>query len=66
MRLFLASQDFGSHVDRLSALVGENRKALVVFNARDYKDDEGLEKQEKLFTDATFELYKLDLCDYFG
>lgn len=29
MRLFLASQDFGNHADRLSEMVGGNRRALV-------------------------------------
>lgn len=29
MRLFLASQDFGNHADRLSAMVGVNCKALA-------------------------------------
>lgn len=66
MRLFLASQDFGKYADRLSEMVGENRRALVVFNARDYKEDEGLEKQQNLFADNNFEFHKLDLRDYFG
>lgn len=46
MRLFLASQDFGNYVDRLSAMVGKNRKTLVVTNARDYSVDKGVEAQK--------------------
>lgn len=66
MRLFLASQDFGNHADRLSAMVGENRKALVVTNARDYKEDKGLDVQRELFAQNNFDFRELDLRQYFG
>jgi peptidase E len=70
MRLFLASQDFGNHADRLREMVGENRRALVVFNARDYETPEGrravVERKRKLFADNGFEFRELDLRDYFG
>lgn len=66
MRLFLASQDFGNHADRLSEMVGENRKSLVVFNARDYKDDKGIAKQRELFAQNNLDFQELDLRDYFG
>ena len=67
MRLFLASQDFGNHADRLREMVGRNNKALVVFNARDAKgEDYGIEFQKKLFAESDLKFEKLDLRDYFG
>ena len=66
MRLFLASQDFGGHADRLRELVGNNRKALVVFNARDDQSDNGLAEQKELFEKGGFEFTPLDLRGYFG
>lgn len=67
MKLFLASQDFGDHADRLRELVGKNINALVVFNARDYKEDDGGEPfQRELLTKSGFNFYRLDLRDYFG
>lgn len=66
MRLFLASQDFGKHGERLSAMVGENRRALVVFNARDAKSDIGLEKQKTLCAQYNLQFQRLELRDYFG
>jgi dipeptidase E len=66
MRLFLASQDFGNHADRLSEMVGDNRRSLVIFNARDYKDDKGIEKQKELFARNNLKFRSLDLRDYFG
>lgn len=66
MRLFLASQDFGNFGDKLSEMVGSNRRALVVFNAHDYRDDRGVEKKQKLFLKIGLEFNELDLRDYFG
>jgi len=70
MRLFLASQDFGNHADRLRELVGENRKVLVIFNQRDYETPETrkevVERKRQLFTENGFEFSELDLRDYFG
>lgn len=40
MRLFLASQDLGDFSDVLDRLVGDNRKALVIGDARDYYQDD--------------------------
>ena len=60
MRLFLASQDFGNYVDRLSAMVGKNRKTLVVTNARDYSVDKGVEAQKELFAANGLDFYELD------
>jgi dipeptidase E len=67
MKLFLASQDFGDHADKLRELVGNNKKALVVFNARDYKEGDGGEQfQRELLAENGFNFYRLDLRDYFG
>lgn len=40
MRLFLASNHLGDFGFKLSSMVGDNRRALVIFNARDYKTKE--------------------------
>lgn len=66
MRLFLASQDFGEHASLLSGMAGDNRRALVVFNARDYKPERGVEKQKRLFAGIGLEFNELDLRNYFG
>lgn len=66
MRLFLASQDFGEHGDRLSRMTGDNRRALVVSNARDYTEDKGLDRQWQLFANHNLEFQELDLREYFG
>ena len=66
MKLFLASQDFGNYGDKLSQMVGDNRRSLVVFNARDHKDDKGYEEQKELFAEYGLEFQELDLRDYFG
>lgn len=67
MKLFLASQDFGDYSDRLCELVGDNKNALVIFNARDYKEDDGGESfQRELLDKNGFNFHRLDLRDYFG
>ena len=66
MRLFLASQDFGNHADRLSDMVGKNRKALVITNARDYRENKGLDAKRKLFKQNNLDFQELDLREYFG
>ena len=65
-RLFLASQDFGNHADKLSEMVGDNRRSLVVFNARDYKENKEIDQQRELFDNVNLEFRELDLRDYFG
>ena len=66
MRLFLASQYFGNHADRLSDMVGENRKALVITNARDYRENKSLDAKRKLFKQNNLDFQELDLREYFG
>lgn len=71
MRLFLASQDFGSHVDRLHKMTGGNEKTLLIFNARDYKTNkdrnEAIDRKTKLFKSVGFsDVTELDLRNYFN
>ena len=71
MRLFLASQDFGRHADRLLEMVKNNRKVLFIDNAKDYKSEaekqESLERKRKMFTDVGWkDFIYLDLRKYFG
>ncbi|MDR0462844.1 MAG: peptidase E [Pseudomonadales bacterium] len=71
MRLFLASQDFGKHVDRLRELVGDNKRTLFIINARDerdsdYRQDKTLEKKRLLESGGFEWLGELDLRKYFG
>lgn len=66
MRLFLASQDLGDFGNRLREMVGENRRALVVFNARDCKPERGVDKHRELLSEIGLEFNELDLRDYFG
>lgn len=40
MRAFLASNNLGDFGNKLSEMAGNNRKTLVIFNARDYKTPE--------------------------
>ena len=37
MRLYLASTDLGDFSDKLRELVGDNRKTLLISNARDHR-----------------------------
>jgi dipeptidase E len=69
MRLFLASQDFGNHVDRLKELVGNNKKVLLIQNPKDYYDQAGRDastaKWMSAFHQNGFEPTELDLRKYF-
>jgi len=71
MKLFLSSQGFGNHLDRLQKMVGQNdRRVLFVDNAKDEgsADDRRahtLEKKKE-FEEAGFDFFELDLRDYFG
>lgn len=69
MKLFLTSDNFGDFADELRQLVGDNRKALVVANARDYLPDAERRAKvtEKLsfFESEGFRAQELDLRPYF-
>lgn len=69
MKLYLSSQGFGDHLDRLKQMVGNDKRVLFVDNAKDYYSPEDraahvLEKQKE-FEDAGFEFFELDLRNYF-
>lgn len=71
MRLFLASKALGEFPDRLRELVGSNKKALVISNARDYRLDDKyvdnlMAEKLKMLRDNGFETERLDLRTYFG
>lgn len=70
MKIFLASHNFGKYAEELRELVGDNRKTLVVANARDYYDEpqrraKVAEKLE-LFRREGFQAKELDLREYFS
>lgn len=69
MKLFLSSQDLGNFAADLRELVGENRKTLLITNARDYKAPEARAERvnEKLniLQQAGFQAQELDLREYF-
>lgn len=70
MRLYLSSHGLGNHVDRLIAMVGDNKKVLYIDNAKDYvlPEERAMHVEEKKdeFETAGFEFEELDLRDYFG
>lgn len=69
MRLFLASQDFGRHADVLRKMTNNNRKVLVITNARDYAPqdtkEELMARKTKLFASEGFDITELDLRKFF-
>lgn len=71
MKLFLASEHLGNFGNRLSDLVGENRTALIISNARDYYLDEDRINAQVALTisdlnDINITAERLDLRKYFG
>lgn len=69
MKLYLSSENFGNHVDRLKDMVGDDRRVLFINNATDYlsaKDRTARVAEKKAeFENAGFEFYELDLRNYF-
>lgn len=70
MKIFLSSHNFGQHATDLRTLVGDNRRTLLITNARDYKSpaDRQAVVTEKLalFRQEGFEAEELDLREYFA
>ena len=70
MRLYLSSESFGNHADRLLEMMGENRKVLFVSNAKDYMDKvervEYVEEKRLEFEQVGLLFEELDLRDHFG
>ncbi|MES2876531.1 MAG: Type 1 glutamine amidotransferase-like domain-containing protein [Patescibacteria group bacterium] len=69
MKLYLSSQGFGNHLERLKDMVGADRRVLFIDNAKDElpasERAEHVEEKRKEFTAAGFDFYELDLRDYF-
>lgn len=70
MKLFLASHDFGNFAEVLQDMVGDNRRALVITNARDFLSEEErknrINEKLELFRQNGFIAQELDLRSYFG
>lgn len=69
MKLYLSSEGFGNHLDRLQDMVGHDKRVLFVDNAKDELPSQErakhvTEKREE-FTEAGFEFFELDLRNYF-
>jgi dipeptidase E len=69
MKLYLSSQGFGNHLDRLKDMIGNDRRVLFVDNAKDELSDAErsahVEQKRQEFTKAGFDFYELDLRNYF-
>ena len=69
MKLYLSSQGFGNHLERLKQMVGTDKRVLFVDNAKDYSmaSERAAHVAEKKieFEAAGFEFYELDLRNYF-
>lgn len=70
MKLFLTSDNFGDFAGELRQLVGDNRKTLLITNARDYLPDaerraKVAEKLAFLETEG-FQAQEIDLRPYFA
>lgn len=70
MRLYLASNDLGDFAENLVDLVGSNKKALIMANARDYCSEENrkkiIDEDTGILRDCGFDVVELDLRGYFG
>jgi dipeptidase E len=69
MKLYLSSQGFGNHLDRLKDMAGNDRRVLFVDNAKDELPEAErsahVEQKRQEFTEAGFDFYELDLRNYF-
>ena len=70
MKLFLSSEGFGNHLDKLMQITSDDKRVLFINNAKDgvASEDRLLHTREKQkeFEEAGFEFYELDLRNYFG
>lgn len=69
MNLYLSSYRLGSHPEVLQELAGPNKKAAVIANATDYKDEDerklGLDREVRDLESLGFSPEELDLRFYF-
>ena len=67
MKLYLSSYHLGNNPEKLTELIGNNKKIAVIANSRDYEDRE---EKTKLEFHNLIQLgllpEELDLRDYFG
>ncbi len=70
MRLYLSSFKFGNHINKLRELVGLGSGAVIILNARDYKEPENrnqyLQWEIETLSGIGFNAEELDLRNYFG
>jgi len=70
MRLFLSSENLGKYPDEFLKLVGPNKRLAFIENAKDdwnVKDRaEKVKEHLRQFKDVGFDVFELDLRDYFG
>lgn len=70
MRLYLTSSNLGKFEDVLVGMVGDNKKALIISNARDHHTVEerkiAVSKDSGFLSKCGFEVTELDLRNYFG
>ena len=70
MRLYLASSKLGNFAEVLVGMVHDNKKALIISNARDHRTAEErkaiVEKESGYLRACGFEVTELDLRNYFG
>jgi dipeptidase E len=70
MRLFLSSENLGRYPDEFLKLVGPNKRLAFVENAKDdwnpKERSEKVEQHLKQFKNVGFNVFELDLRQYFG
>ncbi len=68
MRLFLTSSNLGKFPETLIEMVGDNKKALLITNARDHRSEEDrktvVEHDAQRLIDCGFNVTELDLRKY--
>jgi dipeptidase E len=69
MKLYLSSYSFGNHTDRLTSLVGPNKRVGIIMNAGDAYDNEKrrtyLAREVTKFKEFDLHANELDLREYF-
>ena len=68
MRLFLTSSNLGKFAETLVEMVGDNKKTLLITNARDHRSEEDrktvVEHDAQRLIDCGFDVTELDLRKY--
>lgn len=69
--MYLSSYRLGEHPEKLTALVGNNKKVAVIPNARDYSNDierrnAGVQKEIDDINNLGLQAEEIDLRKYFG